>query len=188
MQVYITMFPIESGAYVPFNHVFQRYMYEQVTKLIAPSSWFAAKYGEDWKLIFRISARWSPDEDDTDRGVKLSETARASLARYRSFTSDPLRVEVRGPTIFKKAKDVEYSIFLPFRHIVERGNPTVAALQHIFAGVYAVLEKMEFDTSTLRAEQDRIIKHVCSEPKMIDLKLASRTGIDPAVWGAAVEG
>lgn len=186
MQVYICMFPVEPGADFPFNHIFQGYMFEQVTSLVEPSPWFSAKYGDDWKLIFRISANWSLDEDDTERGVKLSEAARANLARYRSFTSEPLRLEVRGPTVFKKDKDVEYSIFLPFRRIVESENPPVTALNYIFAGVYSVLEKMQIDTNKLRAEQDRIVEHICSEPKMFDVNPRAESGIGPPVWSSFI--
>jgi hypothetical protein len=187
MQLHLGMFPVEPGAYVPFNCTFQKYISEQVTPLVDTSPWFSAKYGDDWKLIFNISARWSPDEDDTERGEKLSDDVRAKLARVRWFTSEPLRVELRGPTVFRKDKDVEYSIFLPFRRVIESETPPATALNHIFAGVYAVLEKMQIDTSKLRAEQDRIIQHVCSEPRLIDFNLASKTGIDPSLWSAALK-
>lgn len=182
MRLYITMFPVEQGAEFPFNCTFQRYISEQVTSMVFPSAWFSAKYGEDWNLIFRISAKWSPDDDDTERGVRLSGDARAKLARYRSFTSEPLRVELRGPTVFKKDKDVEYSIFLPFRRVIESDTPPVTTLKYIFAGVYSVLEKMQIDTSKLRAEQDRIINRICSEPKMFTINPHPESGIGPPVW------
>jgi hypothetical protein len=171
------MFPVEQGAEFPFNCNFQRYMFEQITSFVTSSPWFSGKYGDDWNLIFNISARWSMDEDDTERGVKLSEQAQAKLDRYRSFTSEPLRVEVRGPTVFKKTKDVEYSIFLPFRRVIESETPPVTALNYIFAGVYSVLERMQIDTSKLRAEQDRIIRHICSEPKMFYVNPHPESGI-----------
>ena len=188
MQVFITMFPVEKGAEFPFSIVFQQYIFEQFTSLVAPSPWFSAKYGDDWRIIFRISANWSPDEEDTAKGVKLSEGAKVKLARYRSFTSEPLRVEVRGPTVFKKDKDVEYSIFLPFRRVIESENPPITALNYIFTGVYSVLEKMEIDTSRLRAEQERIVKHVCSEPKMFEVNPRPESGIGPPVWSVIPKG
>jgi hypothetical protein len=176
------MFPVEQGAEFPFNVLFQRYLFEQLTSLLMPSSWFSTEYGEEWKLIFNVSARWSLDEDDTERGVKLSESARVKLARYRSFTPEPLRVEIRGPTVFRKDKDVEYSIFLPFRRIIESVAPAATTLNYIFTGVYEILERMQFDASRLRAEQNRIVSHICSESKMIDVKLATKIGVDPSVW------
>jgi hypothetical protein len=182
MKVHFSQIYIEQGAECPFNSRFNLYIAEQVTSLVEPSTWFSAKYGGDWKLIFRISARWSPDENDTERGVKLSESARTKLARFRSFTSEPLRVELRGPTVFKKDKDVEYSIFLPFRRVIESETPPVTALNYIFAGVYAVLEELQINTSKLRAEVDRIIERVCSDPTMFTVNPRPESGIGPPVW------
>src|SRR5687767_1993286 len=107
MQVHICLFPVEAGAEFPWNYRFQTYISEEVTSLVEPGPWFSAKYGDDWELIFNISARWSPNEDGTERGEELTESAQAKLARYRSFTPEPRRVEIRGPTVFKKDKDVE---------------------------------------------------------------------------------
>ncbi len=185
MQLHICMFPVEPGAEFPFNYRFQNYISEQVTSLVAPSPWFSSKYGEDWELMFNISARWLPDEIDTDRGVKISESTQAKLARVRSFIPEPLRVEIRGPTVFKKDKDVEYSIFLPFRRVIESENPPETALAYIFEGVYSVLERMEIDTERLRSDQDRIVAHICSEPKMFEVNSHPESGIGPPVWEVA---
>jgi hypothetical protein len=182
MRVFICMFPVEHGAYIPFNHIFQKYIAEQVTALVDPSPWFVAKYGEDWRLMFRISSNWSPDDEDMDRAVQLSDSEKVKLARYRSFTLEPLRVELRGPTVYKKDQEVEYSIFLPFRLVIESEHPPATALEYIFAGVYTVLEKMQIDTSRLRTEQDRVVQHGCSDATMIDHNLASKIEVNPSLW------
>ena len=182
VQVLFSQFYIEPGAVCPFNYRFQVYISEQVTALVKPSPWFSTTYGDDWNLILRLSARWSPDENDTDRGVKLSQSAQAKLARYRSFTPEPLRAEVRGPTVFHKDKDVEYSIFVPFHQIIASDHPPKTALRYLFAGVYSVLEKMQIDANKLRPEQDRIVKHICSQPRMFDMKPRSETGACHPAW------
>ena len=85
MNVFFSQIYIEPGVDFPFSYHFQRRLSEQVTSLVMPSARFLAKYGDDYKLIFNVSAK---------QVIQVNE--------------------IRGPTVFKKTKDVEYTAFLPF--------------------------------------------------------------------------
>ena len=85
MKIYVAQIYIEVGSVYPFTHYFQRLISDELTKRISASSAFIQKYGEDFNLIFRMSAKSSLKEP-----------------------------EVQGPTVFKTDKDVEYTIFLTF--------------------------------------------------------------------------
>ena len=75
--------------------------------------------------------------------------------------------EVRGPTVFKRTRDVEFTIFLPFDTIVQTDDVTLAAVRFLMAGVYKVLESLEIDASPLKAREDDILERVRSDPEMI---------------------
>ena len=161
MQVHFGQIYVEQGAYFPFSHIFQQYISEEMSALVIPSKKFVAQYGQDWKLIFRISAKHSLD-----------------------------RNEIRGPTAFKKDKDVEYSIFLPFSVIMNEEHPPASALNWIFHGAYDVFHRLEIDAHRVREHQARIVRHICSTSAMFqDIDKLKRFNdtiscLDPKVWTA----
>lgn len=159
MQIHFGQIYIEQGAYFPFTCDFQRYISAEVSSSVVPSTAFITKYGDDYSLIFRISAKQSLYEN-----------------------------EIRGPTVFKKTKDVEFTIFLPFEEIMHRAHPPSAALNWIFAGVYSVFDRLDIEAGTLRERQSFIIKHICSDSQMFEdideLKRfnASVSYLDSNIW------
>jgi len=168
MRVYFGQIYIQQGAEFPFSCDFQRYISQEVTTLVKPSPKFVSKYGEDWHLVFNVSAKHVLEEN-----------------------------ELRGPAVFKKTKDVEFTIFLPYSVIMREPHPPTAALNWIFAGVYEVLDRLEIDMSQVRLRQSKIIEHILSDPAMFkDFKyvkifgsdaIVERTGyehLDPTVWRA----
>jgi len=137
MKTYFGQIYIQAGRSFPFSYVFQNYMGEKTTELIEPSSKFIKLHGEDYNLIFRISTKWQ-------------------LAVN----------EIVGPTVYKKDKNVEYSVFLPYTPIMQTTEPNRNALEHLFEGVYEVLGGYEIDISKLKAKQGGIIDEVMSSPEM----------------------
>jgi hypothetical protein len=75
--------------------------------------------------------------------------------------------EIRGPTVFKKDKDVEYTIFLPFDVIAAEPDVNRGALTFLMKGVYRVLESLEIDTATLRSHENSIVNHILTGPGML---------------------
>src|SRR5262249_53152793 len=119
----------------PFSHLFQHRISEAVTALIEPSGKFLKKYGEDFELIFYMSAKRDLREN-----------------------------EIRGPTVFKKAKDVEFTVFLPFDVIMRHSDAPRQALLFLMKGVCDVLDRLEIDKARLLDEQTSIIEGICSDP------------------------
>lgn len=129
---------VEAGVDFPFSHHFQRRIADDVSALVEPSSEFTQKYGSDFELMFRVSAK----KGITDH-------------------------EVRGPTVFKRTKDVEYTIFLPFDIITRQADAPRQALKYLLKGVYDVFDSLGIDTSKLLADQDHLIEGICSDPAML---------------------
>lgn len=140
MPIYFAQFYIEAGVSFPFSHLFQCRLSDEVTTLIAPSAFFAERYGDDWDLIIRISAK-----------------------------SAIQNTEVRGPTVFKRDKDVEYSIFLPFSTIQQTPDVLRAALRFLFDSFLPVLTSLGFSTDRLASRQFELIESICSDAKMVAL-------------------
>jgi hypothetical protein len=138
MQVSFTQVYIEGGVNFPFSHLFQRRLSEALTALVEPSAMFLKKYGEDFELIFYMSAK---------RGL--------------------FENEIRGPTVFKKAKDVEYKVFLPFDLIMRYDDAPRHAVMFLLKGVCEVLERLEIDKTRLIGQQESIIEGICSDPTML---------------------
>jgi len=97
------------------------------------------KYGEDWDLMFRISARAAIGDTD-----------------------------IRGPSVFRKNRNVEYSIFLPFTTIRGAEDVLRTAIEYLFDAFLSVLTKLGFSTERIGARRLALVDSICSDPRMFD--------------------
>ena len=141
MKIYFGQIYIQVGINFPFNYLFQIFLGEKITELVKPSLKFIKRFAEDYSLMFRVSAK-----------KELAEN------------------EIKGPSVYKKNKDVEFSIFLPYSVIMKHEEPNREALNYLFKGIYEVLEKYEIDVLVLKSEQNQIIDKIMSSPEMFSYK------------------
>ena len=137
MHIYFSQIYIQEGISFPFSHIFQKYLSEKITSLVECSDKFTKLYGSDWDVIFRISAKKEIDE-----------------------------TEIKGPTLFKKDKDIEYTIFLPYRKITKEKDIYKAALNDVITSVSGILESLGFSTSEIIASKSRLISEIHSNKEM----------------------
>ena len=57
MKIGVSQVYIEVGVNFTFSHLWQIWISEQLSSLTLPSAKFLAKYGDDFELIIRISAK-----------------------------------------------------------------------------------------------------------------------------------
>lgn len=138
MKVWFSQFYIEPGANFPFSVHFQRRMSKELTSLVEPSPRFIETYGADFELMFRISAKHDLDDN-----------------------------EIRGPSVFKKDKDVEFTVFLPFDVIMAHADAPKHALLFLLKGVCDVFDMLEIDKAKLLDRQRSLIDAICSDPTML---------------------
>ena len=86
MKVFVAQLYIEPGVYFPYSHRMQSWLSNELTALAKPGPAFLKSYGKLFELMIRLSAK-----------------------------TDIRETEIVGPTVFKKDKDVEYSLFPPVR-------------------------------------------------------------------------
>lgn len=139
MQVHFGQIYIEPDVYFPFSHHFQHRISEAVTDAVEPSAKFLKKYGGDFDLTFNVSAKKALRDN-----------------------------EIRGPTVFRKTKDVEYTVFLPFRVIKRHPDVPQTALRFLLKGACAVLESLDIDTAKIVEQQESLIEDICSNPIMFE--------------------
>lgn len=142
MKLYFTQIYAQAGCSFPFGYKFQVFISEKTTNLVKPSSKFINFHGEDYNFIFIISAK---------RQLAINE--------------------IVGPKVYKKDKDVEYSVFLPYVPIMQMQEPNRSALEHLFDAVYEVLENdYDIDISNLKEKQDELINEIMSSPEMFRME------------------
>jgi hypothetical protein len=130
---------LEPGCTFPFSHHFQAWLSERTSALADPSPLFLKKYGADWNLVFNIGAKAKIDA-----------------------------IEVRGPTTFRKTRDVEYFVYLP-----HPGKPVtvqlecVPTLNHLLDGIRHVLESLAIDVRRLQTAEETLVQEFCADPKLI---------------------
>jgi hypothetical protein len=137
MRVYFGQIYIKPGVRFSFSHDFQVRLSREITALVEPSAKFVGAYGADFDLTLNISAK--------------------------NVIQDS---EVRGPTVFEKTKDVEYSIFLPFDVIANKPDIPRTALGYLLRAACSVFEALEIDTARVAERQGAMIEEICSDPGM----------------------
>jgi hypothetical protein len=140
MSIYVSQIYPEAGVSYPFNHRFQKYLSDLVSAKVETSKKFADLYGPEYDLIFRMSAK-------------------EGLAKP----------EIKGPTVFKRDKDVEYTVFLPFDRSVEMDAETLSrALDFLLTSMIEILKELEMTTTGLSTELSAIVDRILGDAKMID--------------------
>lgn len=137
MNVYVSQVYPEAGASYPFTHRFQRFVSKAITDRITSSDSFVRKYGEDFDLIFRMSAK---------SGIQ--------------------NTEIKGPTVFKRDKDVEYTIFLPYRDNGHDPNILSNVVASLLSAIVFVLNDLGFDASNLLRDSRELAAHIAGDLAM----------------------
>ncbi len=140
MKIHFGQIYIEAGASFPFTHKYQLAISENVSKLVVPSDSFVSLYGQDYELMIRVSAK---------KGLKENE--------------------IKGPTVFKKEKDIEFTIFLPHDILIGKDNWAEETTIFLLKGLYSVLNSLGINSDILKNSQTEIVTALCCEPENIKL-------------------
>lgn len=138
MKVSIGQIYVKPGINFPFTHLMQLWLGEELSSIITSTPEFSKKFSPNYDLTIRISA------DD-----QIIEN------------------KIKGPTIYKKDKDVEYTVFLPYKIITVSPEGCRLAVEFLVDGIITVLHNAGLDTEVLNAKKEIIVIHICSEPSML---------------------
>jgi len=139
MKIFVGQIYIEPEASYPFSHQFQIWFGQELTKRVQASQRFRQTYSDDFDLIFCVSAK-----------TKITEP------------------EIKGPTVFKRDKDVEFTVFLPHDGR-ERARPSEyrQPLKLLLDSIVTVLQGLGMDASRVMEDSPALIEYVTSNPEMI---------------------
>lgn len=139
MRVSIGQIYIKPGINFPFSHLMQQWLGKELSKAATSSVEFHKKYGEQFNdLTIRVSA----DTQIVDNVI-------------------------RGPSVFRKDKEVEYSLFLPFDVIAGTTGGYRVALEFLIDGIRKVFLQAGIDPQKLDGKRASIIKHISDDPTML---------------------
>ena len=138
MNVFVSQVYIVPGINYRFSQSFQKWLGKEITNRVQPSANFIKAYSEDYDLMFRISAKTNIHEP-----------------------------EIRGPTVFRDSKDIEFTIFLPHDGVTPLSTHTYRRVMiSLIEAVIEVLESLELDASRLSSESSDLIHKVITTPEM----------------------
>jgi hypothetical protein len=140
MKIYLSQIYIEVGIAYCFNTLFQKKISLFLTEATDESKLFVHKYGRDFKLIFRMSAK-----------AGISDT------------------EVCGPAVFRKDKDVEYTIFIPYDFTgPDSFEARRKALKLLFSSILVIFKDLDIDTKKVEAGAEQFIEDVVNDKTFLE--------------------
>lgn len=134
MKVFFGQIYATQGISFPWTLEFQKWLSESVTALVSPTPTFLEKYGADWNLIFRISAK-----------TKIPSS------------------EIVGPSVFRRNKDVEFSVFLAFDQMPTGKAFGKPALEALLDAILRVFDRLGIDGSNLSQHKSELISQFQSQ-------------------------
>jgi hypothetical protein len=138
MRVSIGQIYIVPGATFPFSHHMQLWLGEKLSSACNEPGEFQKRHGADFELMVRVSAKKGTSEN-----------------------------EIKGPTVFRKTRDVEYTLFLPFDTIAGSAGGCFVAAEFLLDGLLSVFQRAGLGTSKLNEQKSSLVAHICSEPSML---------------------
>lgn len=142
MRVFVGQIYISPGISFPLTLHFQKWLGEELTNRIEPSEEFQRAYPGDFDLGFRLSAK-----------------------------SEIREPEIKGPTVFKRDKNVEFTIFLPYRAQAEPESDRYRWLMELLLdSIVQVLLRLRIEPTKVRDSASELIERFIASPAMIASK------------------
>lgn len=140
MKIFIGQIYIKAGVIFPFSLRFQKWLGDALSERVEATECFINEFGVGARLGIRISAKENIDQP-----------------------------EIKGPTVFKRDKCVEFTIFLPYQSS-DYYDPTVAAslVEQLLQSVVIILQKIGLDPVNVVRDADYLRSDFLSTPGLLD--------------------
>lgn len=138
MRVVVRQIYTRVGISFPFSHLLQVYLTSVLSTLAAASaSKFEAKFGAGFELVINVTA-----------------------------VAGTIHTSIKGPTVYKRDHDVEFTLELPFDVVATASDRCAKAVVLLLEGVEAVFSRVALDVGPLQRERAEIAGKVCSDSSM----------------------
>lgn len=139
MKVYFTQAYISPGVCFPWSYRFQQKLSDEISSMVSSDDAFSERFGLEWDLAFYISAKQEIQD-----------------------------VEVRGPSIWKKGRSVEFTLFLPF-DLIPRGDGFASpALEFLCDGIQRVFDQIGLKADELGSRRQHLVHDLSSDPSLLE--------------------
>lgn len=138
MNVWVSQGYMKPGINFPFSCDMQGRLSDELSSLVEASAQFQARY-PGFKLGVEI---------DADTGIHDNV--------------------IKGPGIFKKWKNVEYRLILPYDVIVRSPDGFRSALTYLLTGIRSILQSQGLDVTRLDEMATAIIESIASDATMLE--------------------
>lgn len=140
MKIYVSQFYTHVNENYPFSWKLQKTLSEKLTSCVLSCNRFAARFGSGFNMMFRINAR-----------------------------SGIVEPELFGPTVFKRDRDVEYTIFLPFDpELVLTKNVLSDVIVTMLEAICGILDDLGVSVSLTSSDIRQLATTLAEDPQMID--------------------
>jgi hypothetical protein len=139
MKIFVGQIYAKAGVNFPFTIRFQQWLGAALSERTAATEEFSNMFGAGFGLGLRISAKEEIDQ-----------------------------TEIKGPTVFKRDKDVEFSIFLPHRPKVYH-DPAVAVLlvDQVLQSVTVILQQIGLDPTNVARDVPLLLSEFLRTPEFL---------------------
>ncbi|WP_010504042.1 hypothetical protein [Paenibacillus elgii] len=93
-----------------------------------------------------------------------------SLVFIISATKEKTTLEVRGPNILRKSKDVEFALHIPYKEVVNFTDQVAYVLDFIAEGIVWVFEKYAISSSGVAEAVESVARTVQENPEAFQYK------------------
>src|SRR4051794_37692580 len=139
MKINVSQIYTEVGCSYPFSSRLQAFLSEALSERTEASKVFILSYAPDFALTFNVSAK--------------------------SGIASP---EIKGPAVFRRTKDVEFTIFLPHDGDLPSDQAGYRGpLQMLVSSIVVILRRLEIDASRVLEDGPGLIDRMASDPAMI---------------------
>lgn len=142
MRIFVGQIYVKAGVVFPFSLRFQRWLGDALSERVEVSSQFKNKFGTGIGLGLRLSAK-----DDIDQP------------------------EIQGPTLFKREKTVEFTMFLPHGPN-NYHDPVVASalLDQVLRSTVTVLQRVGLDPGRIESDILQLRTAFLNTPGLLDAR------------------
>jgi hypothetical protein len=142
MKIFVGQIYIKAGVTFPFSLRFQKWLGDALSERVEMSPEFSSGFGAGYGLGLRISAK-----DDIEQP------------------------EIKGPTVFKRDKTIEFTIFLPHRpsdfHDLDVAS---LLLDQVLQSVVSILNQIGLDAANVLRDADHLRSEFLSLPGLLDAR------------------
>jgi len=141
MKIFVGQIYITPGVKFPFSLRFQKWFGDALSERTEVSERFCQEFGTNFILGFRISAK---------EGIS--------------------KAEIKGPTVFKRDKSVEFTIFLPHTpKDYHKPEEALCVFQNLLQSTVLILEQFEVDTLKILRDVTLLESEFLNTPGLLEV-------------------